>query len=51
MNILLLGVDDYQANDVGRSDSQILVTIDTRHQKIKLTSSCAICTSTSRVRG
>ena len=38
MNILLLGVDDYQANDVGRSDSQILITIDTRHQKIKLTS-------------
>lgn len=38
MNILLLGVDDYQANDVGRSDSQMLLTIDTRHQKLKLTS-------------
>lgn len=38
MNILLLGVDDYQANDVGRSDSQMLLTIDTRHEKIKLTS-------------
>ncbi len=38
MNILLLGVDDYQENDVGRSDSQMLLTIDTRHQKLKLTS-------------
>ena len=38
MNILLLGVDDYQANDVGRSDSMLLVSIDKRHQKIKVTS-------------
>lgn len=38
MNILLLGVDDYQANDVGRSDSQMLLTIDTRHEKLKITS-------------
>lgn len=38
MNILLLGVDDYQPNDIGRSDSIMLLTIDTRHQKIKLTS-------------
>lgn len=38
MNILVLGVDNYQANDVGRSDSMILVSIDTRHQKLKLTS-------------
>ncbi len=38
MNILLLGVDDYQANDVGRSDSQMLLTIDTRHKKLKVTS-------------
>lgn len=38
MNILLLGVDDYQDDDVGRSDSQMLLTIDTRHQKLKLTS-------------
>ena len=38
MNILVLGVDDYQENDVGRSDSMILVSIDTRHQKLKMTS-------------
>lgn len=38
MNILLLGVDDYQANDVGRSDSMLLISIDKRHQKIKVTS-------------
>ena len=37
-NILLLGVDDYQKNDVGRSDSMMLVSVDTRHKKIKLTS-------------
>lgn len=37
-NILLLGVDDYQANDTGRSDSMMLVSVDTRHKKIKLTS-------------
>ncbi len=38
MNILVIGVDNYQANDVGRSDSMILVSVDTRHQKLKLTS-------------
>src|SRR5699024_5105844 len=38
MNILIIGVDNYQANDVGRSDSMILVSVDTRHQKLKLTS-------------
>ena len=37
-NILLLGVDDYQKNDIGRSDSMLLVSVDTRHQKLKLTS-------------
>jgi LCP family protein required for cell wall assembly len=37
-NILLLGTDDYQKNDVGRSDSMMLVTIDSRHQKLKTTS-------------
>lgn len=37
-NILLLGVDDYQKNDIGRSDSMMLVSVDTRHNKIKLTS-------------
>jgi LCP family protein required for cell wall assembly len=37
-NILLLGVDDYQKNDPGRSDSMLLVSVDTRHNKLKLTS-------------
>lgn len=37
-NILLLGVDDYQKNDTGRSDSMMLVSVDTRHKKMKLTS-------------
>lgn len=37
-NILLLGVDDYQKHDTGRSDSMMLVSVDTRHKKIKLTS-------------
>lgn len=37
-NILLLGVDDYQDNDIGRSDSMMMVSIDTRHKKLKLTS-------------
>lgn len=37
-NVLLLGVDDYQKNDIGRSDSMMLVSVDTRHNKLKLTS-------------
>jgi LCP family protein required for cell wall assembly len=37
-NILLMGVDDYQKNDTGRSDSMMLVSVDTRHKKMKLTS-------------
>lgn len=37
-NILLLGVDDYQSNDVGRSDSMMLVSVDKRHEKLKVTS-------------
>lgn len=37
-NILLLGVDDYQKNDVGRSDSMMMVSVDKRHKKLKLTS-------------
>ena len=37
-NILLLGVDDYQKNDTGRSDSMMLVSVDTRHKKLKVTS-------------
>ena len=38
LNILLLGVDDYQPNDVGRSDSMMLISLDKRHQAIKVTS-------------
>ncbi len=37
-NILLLGADDYQQNDTGRSDSMMLVSVDTRHKKLKVTS-------------
>ncbi|MCH4238722.1 MAG: LCP family protein [Oscillospiraceae bacterium] len=38
-NILLLGLDDYQKDDpIGRSDSMMLVSIDNRHKKLKLTS-------------
>lgn len=37
-NILLLGTDDYQADDTGRSDSMMLVSVDTRHKKLKITS-------------
>ncbi len=37
-NVLLLGVDNYQKNDSGRSDSMMLVSVDTRHQKLKVTS-------------
>ncbi len=37
-NILLLGTDDYQKNDVGRSDSIMLVSVDSRHGKLKVTS-------------
>ena len=37
-NILLLGVDDYMPNDPGRSDSLLMVSLDRRHQKLKMTS-------------
>ena len=37
-NILLLGTDDYQKNDAGRSDSMMLVSIDNRRGKLKVTS-------------
>lgn len=38
INILMLGTDDYQKDDVGRSDSMLLVSIDTRHKELKITS-------------
>lgn len=37
-NILLLGVDDYSPNDPGRSDSMLMLSLDRRHKKLKLTS-------------
>lgn len=37
-NILVMGVDDYQPNDPGRTDSMMLITIDTRHEQLKVTS-------------
>lgn len=37
-NILVLSIDDYREGDVGRSDSMILLSVDTRHKKIKMTS-------------
>lgn len=38
LNIALFGVDSREHNNVGRSDSIIIATIDTKHDKIKLTS-------------
>ena len=38
INVLVMGVDDYQPNDVGRTDSMMLVSLDTRHKKLKVTS-------------
>lgn len=38
-NILLIGVDDYDPNDpIGRSDSMMLISVDNRHKKLKMTS-------------
>lgn len=37
-NIALLGLDTRQDNDVGRSDAIIVLTVDKKHGKIKLTS-------------
>ena len=38
LNVLLMGVDDYQANDTGRSDSMMMVSLDRRHEKLKMAS-------------
>ncbi|MDD3229553.1 MAG: LCP family protein [Oscillospiraceae bacterium] len=38
-NILVLGIDDYQKDDpIGRSDSMMIISLDNRHKKLKLTS-------------
>lgn len=38
LNVMLFGSDNESAGDSGRSDSMILLSIDTHHQKIKMTS-------------
>ncbi|MDD5953562.1 MAG: LCP family protein [Oscillospiraceae bacterium] len=38
MNIMLLSLDNYQQGDNGRTDSMMMVSIDNRNQKLKLTS-------------
>lgn len=38
LNILLIGSDSMSVGDGGRSDSMILLSLDARHKKIKLTS-------------
>lgn len=38
LNILLFGSDSYSAGDSGRADSILMVSIDNRHKKLKLTS-------------
>ncbi|MBE6817807.1 MAG: LytR family transcriptional regulator [Ruminococcaceae bacterium] len=38
VNVLLIGMDDPEGDEYGRSDAMILVSIDTINQKLKLTS-------------
>lgn len=38
LNIMLFGEDNAHGEEFGRSDSMIMVTIDNRHKKLKLTS-------------
>lgn len=38
VNVLLIGMDDPEGDEYGRSDAMILVSIDTIHQRLKLTS-------------
>lgn len=38
LNVLLLGTDTRSSNDNGRSDSTMLMSLDLRHNKIKITS-------------
>ena len=38
INVLLIGMDDPEGDEYGRSDAMILVSIDTINQKLKLTS-------------
>lgn len=38
LNILLLGTDSQSAGDGGRSDTILIISLDARHQKLKITS-------------
>lgn len=38
VNVLLIGMDDPNGDKYGRSDSMIIVSIDTKNQKLKMTS-------------
>lgn len=38
LNVMLFGADNHSDSEYGRSDSMILLSIDTRHQKLKLIS-------------
>ena len=38
LNVMLFGEDDRQGEEYGRTDTMILLSIDNRHQKLKLTS-------------
>ena len=37
-NIALLGIDTHEDNDSGRSDAVVILTVDKKHNKLKLTS-------------
>lgn len=38
INVLVMGVDNYLPNDPGRTDSMMIISLDTRHKKLKVTS-------------
>lgn len=38
LNVLLFGSDSYSAGDGGRTDTMLMLSIDNRHKKLKLTS-------------
>lgn len=38
LNVMLFGSDSYSAGDGGRTDTMLMVSVDNRHKKLKLTS-------------
>ena len=38
LNVMLLGTDKQSVNDKGRSDTMLIVSLDMRHKKVKITS-------------